>query len=1194
MSNNTNNSLSTLISQFLKLETNALETFNKLNEAITSNKQTVDVDLFDQSNNLVRIQIPSFGFLKNEINRLDTNLQNLAGTGDSDTNVRLADGTYRKVITSKLKTAGNTLTEVAVPTNFNTKSNWFFEEFMNPLLYITINVTSQIPVDTERIITKRYILTLDTEKKLQYFNDTYKGKDGINYSDFLNDMLAHNISFILDEETQEVPPRKLRYIGNFSVLKIRNKQTDTLVDGQTISNRQQIYKLNKLTYTDLNSNFTDSISLKIGDSMIVNNDRKNTRYTVKSVDSTTNEVSLELVEGFDAINIGSDVIGIYRGQDENIQLEIPIGFDENVVTFIKSVDPISKIPSELWSPGIAFYTNELEILKTDGQVQTLETYYKNEVADIGGILLGLAKDKMPPALYAATPNIPDTTASDFQVVQINKHLTDNDTFKEIQQSNDEKNKLIANIKETDVAIGNKRALISTKKYDSTIEKQVDLKELQSLIERRANSSKLYSSIVNNIVDKAKGNSLTGISPKYRVRGFWPIPEPKSSPYTNPQEIVQFAVQYRYLSTTGKPNNVEQIIFADNSDVERRGTFSNWVEIRTNSRERIENEINGQFEWTVQNTESAENININQLDIPIQANESVEIKIKAISEAGWPANPKESEWSESIIVDFPDDKTQDNDLETIKEENSIELAKVQLLEQLNSMGIDEHLSSSFTANEYYFAHDATKIASGFLSQEQKPINLFDKLVEFENRINYLQEIIDKVTGELVVKILDDTGAETLIENNSANKFFAGYYLDEVKDRDIKKGSIVTKTYFVTIENKVATPLEIISRMPGNRNTKLPMSSTLFGDTGPDVSIASDSYYTTRGKYDRVPLLYINPSNSATGLGTYVLNTPYQSAQKYGQFLYGRWKNIAGNEDFYLDTDTDTDYTTIITSMNQAEYSLVTPIVSTSTPGFSNTSDYIWTGYYTGVEPNVASLTNVTNVHYNDNILVHWLHPNVNDGAGLYTLTKGKVDFRNAKHAVNTNNTTNGKKQCGYFYDSAAEYHDETGTLVTGRSVKTSFQPDDQYLLGGKSCGSYLFVAVNDEESLLVNGDDALSSIKIVIGQNNAIQIPLIYQYRMTDFAGVGTDGIGFIAGDSTNATKDITYSKKIGLDLKVIDETMHKLDIEIYAKYRSNNLNIDKIPRRDIRLAVEDLRQTLKGSVVPNITERPTKDVSGIK
>ena len=97
MSNSTNNSLSTLMSQFLKLETNALEIFNRLNEAITSNKKVVDVDLFDHNNNLVRVQIPSFGYLKNEINRLDTNIQNLAGIGDSDTNVRLSDGTYRKV-----------------------------------------------------------------------------------------------------------------------------------------------------------------------------------------------------------------------------------------------------------------------------------------------------------------------------------------------------------------------------------------------------------------------------------------------------------------------------------------------------------------------------------------------------------------------------------------------------------------------------------------------------------------------------------------------------------------------------------------------------------------------------------------------------------------------------------------------------------------------------------------------------------------------------------------------------------------------------------------------------------------------------------------------------------------------------------------------------------------------------------------
>lgn len=1173
MSNNTNNSLSTLISQFLKLETNALEVFDKLNEAITSSKKTVDIDLFDQNNNLVRVQVPSFGYLKNELNRIDTNVKNLAGTGDSDTNVRLSDGTYRKVITSKLKTPANTITNVAVPTTFNSKSNWFFEEFMNPLLYVGIDVTGQIPIDTEKIIVKRYILTLDTEKKKQFFTNKYKGKDGFTYAEFVNDMLAQNITFVLDEEVLDVPPRALRYVGSFGVLRIKNKQEDILVDGQTVKIRSNIYKLDKLTYTDLNSGFTDSVSLKIGDSVIVNNDRKNTRYIVKSVDSSTNEVGLELVEGFDAINIGTSVISIYKGQDDTIQLEIPIGFDENVAIFVKAIDPISKIPGEFWSPGIGFYSNELEILQVNGDVQTLETYYKNQVADIGNILLGMAKDKMPPSVYAVEPNVPVLSADNFSVVQINKHLTDNDSFKEVQQSNDEKNKLVAEIKEADVAIKRKRALIATKKYDSAIEKQADQKELQNLIEQRANASKLYSSIVNNIVDKTKGEGLIEISPKYRVRGFWPIPQPVASKFTNPQEIVQFVVQYRYLSTTGKPNNVTQLNFRDNSNVDRRGTFSNWNEIKTKARQRVKNEITGQFEWYVEDVENADAVNINQLDIAIQANESVEIRIKSVSEAGYPSNPRESEWSESVIIDFPQELIQTNDLQAIKEENTVELAKVKLIEELESKGIDEHLQSSFAINEYYYAHDANVIASGFLSPEQKPVSLYDKLVEFENRITQLQNIIDKVTGELIVKLLDDTGAETLIENNSSNKFFAGYYVDEIKDRDIKKGSIVTKTYFITIENNVATPLELISRMPGSRLQKLP-DSGLFGST---VVITNDSYYNTRAHYDVVPLVYTNPQS----LNNFTSEAPYQSGQRYGQYIYGRWANVSGTENFYDDFDIDA-ISTIISSVNDAEYYLNNVTATSTGPGNLSTTDFVWncqTG--TDVVPLGAASPSLPYSSYSTGLYVHWMHPNVINGT--YDLLSGQRDLRMAKPATLKATEAYGKTQNGYFYDSSV-----------GRTIKCSFQPDDQYLLGGKSCGSYLFMAVNNETSVQTNGDDDLSSIKIQIGQNNAIQIPLVYQYRMSDFAGVGTDGLGFIAGDPTGTTKDITYSKQMGFDIKLVNETMFKFDIEVYSKYRSNNLNINTIPRRDIRLAVEDLRQTLKGGAVPNIIERPTKDVSGIK
>lgn len=64
---NTKNSLSTLMSQFIRLNRNALEIFQRLNEAITSNRESVTVQLFDDNDVLKSIQVPSFGHLLKRI-----------------------------------------------------------------------------------------------------------------------------------------------------------------------------------------------------------------------------------------------------------------------------------------------------------------------------------------------------------------------------------------------------------------------------------------------------------------------------------------------------------------------------------------------------------------------------------------------------------------------------------------------------------------------------------------------------------------------------------------------------------------------------------------------------------------------------------------------------------------------------------------------------------------------------------------------------------------------------------------------------------------------------------------------------------------------------------------------------------------------------------------------------------------------
>lgn len=144
---NTKNSISSLIAQFLRLQKNSLEIINKLSEVTTSPNDNVEVEFINDDNTIESIQIPSFGFFKNEIKRLDQNIMALSGMEDATANVRKPDGTVAKIYTASLLKDPSAPTSLQVPSTFKTRNNWFFESFLNPLLYVSLNVENQIPAE---------------------------------------------------------------------------------------------------------------------------------------------------------------------------------------------------------------------------------------------------------------------------------------------------------------------------------------------------------------------------------------------------------------------------------------------------------------------------------------------------------------------------------------------------------------------------------------------------------------------------------------------------------------------------------------------------------------------------------------------------------------------------------------------------------------------------------------------------------------------------------------------------------------------------------------------------------------------------------------------------------------------------------------------------------------------------------------
>ena len=1205
---NTNNSISSVIKQLLEINVNSLKTFERINEAVTTDKQTVPLELLT-ADGVQTVYVPSFGYMKRELERLDKNLKAITDLGDGTSKVKLADGTYQRIYTGSLKAPANDIVSVNRPVEFGIKANYFFEDFLTPLLTTKFDVTNQINPDTERVLIKRLIIDTSFDFAKEFFDTEFKGKDGLLYNDVLSLLASNNIPFYDDEEVRDLPYRSTQYYGTFDITSIDNIQKTVVENGQSVARNIKLYTLDQLTYTDSNKNLKDTETLKPGDELMVNSGNKSTKYRIKTLDTSTRQAELELIQGYEPIKIGTDILRVYKNSDLSTQIEINLGFNESIVVFFKSIDPDSSILSENWSPGAAVYSNELTTTLESGVVKTLADYYKDEVADFGQFIKALKDDAIPPATLGQKPDSPTLIADNFKVVQINKHLTENDSISKVKKLSSDKITVEETLKKLDDTIVKKRSVVSTRKYPSLIERDRDRNELKSLVDARSSETKLYGSLVNQIQSIATDQKVATVSPKFRVRGFWAIPEPKIVAETIPQNVVQFIVQYRYLSTSGKTSAIEQIKFNDGSN-ERTGVFSNWNEIKTGVRQRVKDETTGKFYWAEGSVEDGQEVNFNQLDLAIQKGEVIEIRIKSVSEAGFPANPIISDWSDVVQISFPEGTLDTTEVTTLVSSNQTEAAYVKISDELESKGVYSHIDDSFIANEKYFSHNATSIASGFLSPEQTPISLFDKLNSLQNEVASLQEALAGIKGELSVKLVSEEGTSININKNTNNKIFAGYYTDEVADLTVKKGHIVTKTFKLLLENTKATQLELISRIIGDRglpayrsslsSSNIPLNG--FGidinavdsgtTSGVHVKVENDNYYTSFGKYDVVPVQYQNLSEGED-LETYVTEVfnhtaPYQSAQRRGQFIYSRFSNIAQDSNLYV-TDPINSNGSIYDYENGISYDTQNAPVPNGNAGAG--SDYIWAGSFgidldnsqsvpvgtydlSGAFSNdkidVFSAATVGSVNYDNGIYLHKDHPDLqniytsysNSAANSSAMTSTEVIsaisglydsaiYSNSILANLDGDATNGKKQLGYRNNVLPD--------SSVRTLKMSFNDTDQYLLGGKSCGAYLYLSPINTDSLLVDGDNRFGKKYIANGENNAVSVDIVFQYRMTDYAGNSSSSdIGRIGGKIGTTLSNLTYSKKIGIDIFDSDSEQFTFDLEIFSKYKAAGANKNSI------------------------------------
>ncbi|BAV39303.1 hypothetical protein BPT24_178 [Tenacibaculum phage pT24] len=126
----------------------------------------------------------------------------------------------------------------------------------------------------------------------------------------------------------------------------------------------------------------------------------------------------------------------------------------------------------------------------------------------------------------------------------------------------------------------------------------------------------------------------------------------------------------------------------------------------------------------------------------------------------------------------------------------------------------------------------------------------------------------------------------------------------------------------------------------------------------------------------------------------------------------------------------------------------------------------------------------------------------------------------------------------------------------------FVDNDKYILGRNSTGARLFMRLTDIQNIQVSSSDSSASIQLHNGEQNALLIPVVFQFRMIDI-------LGRINGDSklSLSASNIEYKKKMGVDL-IVGNELFKFDIVVSAKFRKTTLSVTSSETSQVISAID--------------------------
>lgn len=755
-----------------KLTNTNLKLLKTLNDAFYTDQSHLSVDLGENGTYV----IPSFMMLENKINALQSNFENLVDSPVTSEAHFIFDGNSRAIEVKKYEQSPSPLI-LSNQSFFHHENNNILKDFLTPVPYVRFNLNN-LPNDITRTITRK-VSAISDEAKTRFSTLLSSRRESetspsasVNWGDFkkILDGLVQDKDYTLYDTTKDLPTRKGQGTGSYVITEIISDTIDDNLDQHvTLRFANNIDGYQK-TLSYLLFDQTIEKRLEVGDYLVTWDGT--VKFEIEELNFNTNTIKMRLCFG-DYTNIyphdeGASVISDVSKmrffsthtlfEDDNY-VKVPLEEDRYIFIAIAPLNNRMNIRAP-WGDGLIIDVDGLINAEAEeGQDDSFRAYYDN-CRNIGDILNEISKamentttshtrDEL--VFYMNTKPTIDTDI--LQVVNINKHLDDSTTVKNIRALYSQKNSYNASLVEIQNSLTSLQETLSSIDFEDTTGIRSQTQNQIDELTRQKNE--LINSLIK-ISDEIALTANNSIVPlegaKYRIRGFFDFKEfvseilAEHSDYKITEKNIKgISVQYRYRNPQQEIGTAQTFIkdYNGNGEVDegdKTFIYSDWNQLYTPLRLR-KMDRNGNYDAE----EDTSNMNVpsfNQIDIPISQGEIVDVRLKVIYDFGYPFIQMMSDWSNVTTFEFPVEYLKDVSVVTIIEENNNDIETNRFKTILSDDGVTDHVNDKIQDQDSTYFHKPENISSGFYTEERRIIPLRDKLKDMDDSIT---RILDEING-----------------------------------------------------------------------------------------------------------------------------------------------------------------------------------------------------------------------------------------------------------------------------------------------------------------------------------------------------------------------------------------------------------------------------------------------------------------